>query len=83
MFSNVKLQEDDTGYLSGTIYSTRHDAMARVHISAPRGRNNPGDFFRSFLNSSFVGEYETEREAIDSVLFLANARYAAGGLRLQ
>ena len=83
MFSYVELNSDDRGYLNGMLFSDRNDAMARIHILRPESKNNTGSFFRAFLNSGFIGEYETERDAVDSVLFLANVRYAAGSLRMQ
>ena len=83
MFSCVELNTDGRGYLNGMLFSDRNDAMARIHILSPESKNNRGSLFRAFLNSGFIGEYDTEREAVDAVLFLANVRYAAGNLRMQ
>ena len=83
MFSDVKLSMDDTGYLTGTVFSDDDGAKASIHLLRSERDDNRGHHFRAFLNSGFIGDYKTAREAIDSLLFIANVRNAAGTLEMQ
>lgn len=82
MFSNVQIDRDAAGDFSGVLYSERRDAIASIHIMKRRSAKTDEIVYCAFLERGFIGEYTTGEEAIASVLFCANVRYAAGTMTM-